>query len=498
MKLGFEQELVRAMQSTHLLVPGSRIGVAVSGGADSVALLRLLHAGRAKLGVALSVLHFDHKLRPDSTADAAFVADLAHSLDLEIYCGEVDVARVAAREKRNVEDAARRSRYEFFSGVVKTGRATNVAVAHTMDDQAETVLARVLRGSGPTGLGGIYPKAATVIRPLLGVRRAQLRQYLERLGQAWREDATNQDTTRQRARIRATLVPLLERDFSPNAVQHLADLANLSREEMHFWSAIVEDRFETLTMRSGDTVSIRIEKLLAPLDLSLAGSAMSVSDALRSLTERLVRRLYENVRHENARRDGHAELSLKHVRQVIGLAQGPAGGKRVELPGGVLATREFGVLTFGNSNAKRSRKALAETQIGRHAYHYSVELAGKATAEVSVPELDTCFRLKVIDWPRSERETTMWRSMLDLDKLRQPLILRNWLPGDNYRPRGHRKRRKLKEMLLAARIPAAARRGWPVLESAGQVVWARGIDPAEEFCVRDGTKLGVLIEERKL
>ena len=493
MKPDLEQELVRAVDRARLIVPGRRIGVAVSGGADSVALLRLLHAGRTKLGITLLVLHFDHKLRPDSATDAAFVADLARSLDLEIYCGEADVARVAAREKRNVEDAARCLRYDFFSGAVKTGRAASIAVAHTMDDQAETVLARVLRGSGPTGLSGIYPKAGAIIRPLLGVRRAELRKYLRRLGQVWHEDATNQDTARQRARIRATLVPLLECDFSPNVVEHLAHLADLSREETYFWSTIVENYFETLSTRSGEAVSIPIEKLLSPLDLKSVGSGISVSDAMRSLTERLVRRLHGSVRH-----GGRAELGLVHVRQVIRLAEGTAGSKRVELPGGVLARRDFGVLTFEQSEAKASGKAPRETQIGALAYHYPVAFGGNSAADVSVPELGTCFRLKVIDWPGAERETTMWRSMLDLDSLRQPLILRNWLPGDNYRPKGHRKRRKLKEMFLAARIPAGARPGWPVLESAGHVVWARGIDAAEEFCVKEGTKLGVLIEEREL
>src|SRR6185437_4509474 len=117
-------------------------------------------------------------------------------------------------EKRNVEDAARRLRYEFFARVVQQGQATKIAVAHTMDDQAETVVARLLRGTGPSGLAGIYPSAGTVIRPLLGIRRSALREYLHEIKQEWREDRTNLDTTRQRSRIRATLLPLLNQEFS--------------------------------------------------------------------------------------------------------------------------------------------------------------------------------------------------------------------------------------------------------------------------------------------
>lgn len=493
MKPGLERTLQQAMERTRLIVPGSRIGVAVSGGADSAALLRLLHGARTKLGVTLIVLHFDHKLRSESASDAAFVAELAGALGLEILFGEADVTRIATQEKRNVEDTARRLRYDFFASAVKRGRCTQVAVAHTMDDQAETVLARLLRGSGPSGLAGIYPEAGAIIRPLLGVRRASLREYLQSLTQPWREDATNDDTTRQRARIRASLLPLLERDFSPSAVERLAQLARLSLEETRFWSTIVEDRFEALATRSGEAVSIPIAKLLSPVDLNLREPAAQASDAMRSFTERLVRRLYKSVRS-----DDRAELSFVHVGQVMALVQAIEGGKRVELPGSVLASRDFGVLTLKCSQAKGLRKPHRATGLPDCTYQYEVDLGARSATDVSVPELGTCFRLKVIDWPEAERETTMWRSMLDLSSLRPPLILRSWLPGDNYRPKGHRKPRKLKEMLLRARVAAPARRGWPVLESAGEVVWAKGMDAAEEFCAKAGTRLGVLIEERRL
>lgn len=487
----FERALQQAIERTRLIVPGSRIGVAVSGGADSVALLRLLNTARAKLGVTLAVLHFDHKLRDESGSDAAFVAGLAASLGLEFSCGDAVVSRIALEEKRNVEDAGRRLRYAFFANAVKTGLCTQVAVAHTMDDQAETVLARLLRGSGPSGLAGIYPSAGTIIRPLLGVRRAALREYLRSVKQPWREDATNEDTTRQRARIRATLLPLLERDFSPSAVEHLAHLAQLSHEETRFWSVIVEDRFEALAAWNGESVSIPIAKLVSPLGLKLREPAPS-SDAMRTLTERLVRRLYRSVR-----RSEGSELGLVHIEQVIALTQG-APGKHVELPGGVRASRDFGALTFTSFRANGLRKPRRETRFRECAYQYTVELGLSPATDVSVPELGTCFRLKVIDWPAAERETKMWRSVLDLSSLRPPLILRSWLPGDNYRPKGRRKPRKLKEMLLAARVTPSARAGWPVLESAGQVIWAKGMDPAGEFCAKADTRLGVLIEERKL
>jgi tRNA(Ile)-lysidine synthase len=326
---------------------------------------------------------------------------------------------------------------------------------------------------------------------LLELRRAALRDYLRGLGQEWREDATNRDTKRQRARIRENLLPVLERNFSPRAAEHLAKLATLSAEEGSFWAALIEDRFETLATRRGDAVSIPIVKLLSPLELAVPGGGRR-GEPLRCLTERLVRRLYQHVQ------GNLLELTSVHVDHVIRLAEAAVGGKRVELPGGMLAARNFGELTFSREERARTRNSRKETQSGAHAYQYSIRLDACGATDVSVPELGACFRLKVIDWPSAERETTMWGSILDLDTLRPPLVLRSWQPGDGYRPRGRRKTRKLKEMLLAARVAANDRRGWPVLESGGQVVWARGMEPAEGFCAREGTRAGVLIEERKL
>ena len=165
------------------------MGVAVSGGADSVALLRLLENIREELGITLVVVHFDHQLRgAESEGDAQFTADLARSRGFEIILDREDVAAAAARNKWNIEDAARRLRYAFFQRVVSDGRAKRIAVAHTQDDQAETVLAHILRGTGLTGIGGIYPVIGAVVRPLLGERREALRDFLRGLGQEWRED----------------------------------------------------------------------------------------------------------------------------------------------------------------------------------------------------------------------------------------------------------------------------------------------------------------------
>jgi tRNA(Ile)-lysidine synthase len=484
-----EDRVLETIRRARMLAPGDRAAVAVSGGADSVALLRMLESLRDKLGITLLAVHFDHKLRgAESDADARFVEDLARERELECVVGSEDVAAAATAHKWNLEDAARRLRYAFFERVVAEGRATRIVVAHTADDQAETVLAHILRGTGPAGLAGIYPAVGSVVRPLLGERREDLREYLRQLGQNWREDSTNRDLSRQRARIRQQLVPLLERDFSSQAVNHLAGLAGFAREEEVFWSALVEDRFRALVRADKGKLGIPIHDLLAPLDLSSAAEPA----ALRTLTERLIRRLYQELR------GGPGGLTAVHVEQVIHLAAASASGSRAELPGGIMVERNFGELIFSGSHGAGRSSGGRETVSPENAYLYVVSLPAHGVASVLVPELNRRFCLKVIDWSVSERDTKRDSAVLDANLLREPLILRNWRPGDAYRPQGRRQPKKLKEMFLAGRVPSRDRASWPVLESGGRVAWARGLPPAEEFCVRADTRAGVVIEEVRL
>jgi tRNA(Ile)-lysidine synthase len=493
-------DFIRELQ---LIAPGDRVGVAVSGGADSVALLHILQSIREELGVKLAVLHFDHCLRgAESDADAQFAGELAHKSGLRFLLDHQDVAAAAKLNKWNLEDAARRLRYAFFERVIRDGQATRIAVAHTADDQAETVLAHLIRGTGPTGLGGIYPAAGSVVRPLLAVRRHELREYLRERKQSWREDSSNRDVHRLRARIRARLLPLLEHDFSPHTVERLCELARLSREEQEFWNALTDDRFRALVSTAGSAYSIRAGDLLAPLAIpqSPATSAPRprAGNGLftRSLTERLIRKLYQQLR---GTRQG---LAASHVEQVIRLAETSASGRRAELPGGVLVEKSYGVLTFSKANSIANQPSLGSEQLNKNAlsasYAYPVQLLNGGCATVSVPELGSRFRLKMIDWTCAERETRQGCSALDAARLQMPLILRNWRPGDAYRPRGRRQIHKLKHMFAEGRIPARERAAWPVLESAGRVVWARGMAPAQEFCAGDGTASGVLIEEERL
>src|SRR5271166_3503231 len=241
-------KVLRYIRERRLMRAGDRVAVAVSGGADSVALLRVLLELRSELGIVLSVAHFNHRLRgAESEADEAFVAELARQHDLEIFSGCGDVREHALTSKLSMEAAARELRYRWLTSLAESHKPNDIATAHTLDDQAETVLLKFLRGAGSRGLAGIYPEMfrgaqekIPFVRPQLCVTREEVEGYLTSLGQSWREDETNRDHRFARNRVRHELLPLLEREYNPNIRQLLSGAAELSRAEEEYWQALVE------------------------------------------------------------------------------------------------------------------------------------------------------------------------------------------------------------------------------------------------------------------
>jgi tRNA(Ile)-lysidine synthase len=476
---GLRARILDCLKKQQLLWPGDRVGAAVSGGADSVALLLLLLELREKLGVVLSVVHLNHKLRGKaSDADEKFVAKLAAEHGLEFHTASVHVAQKARKERANLEDTARRARYDYFHSLLESGALTRIAVAHTADDQAETVLAHILRGTGLTGLGGIHPVAGPVIRPLLHIRRGELRTYLQAKKQKWREDATNRDTTRTRARIRRRLLPLLEKQFQPAIVEHLATLADLAREDEAFLEAVAVRRAAELVQKCGEGLRIATTDLLEPL-----GS----KEETQALSKRLVRHIVKSLKPHSG------QLGAGHVNAVLELARHGQGGTSLPLPGGVEVRRERAGLAFHAVE----KKIASGTPSKAREFKYNIDMPSDAQ-EVRVPELRCVFRFKVIDWPGKRAETSSDGAVLDRDRLRLPLVLRNWRPGDRMRPLGHRNAHKLKRLLNEKRISRWARDGWPVLTSGGVLAWARGFHVAAEFAADERTRAGMVIAEDAL
>jgi tRNA(Ile)-lysidine synthase len=461
---------------------GERIGVAISGGADSVALLRLFVELREVLGVVVCVAHFNHKLRGKaSEADEKFVAKLATEHGLEFFVSRENIRAKARRERANLEDAARRARYAFFEQLVKEGRVSRVAVAQTADDQAETVLAHILRGTGLAGLAGIHPQAARVFRPLLGIRRAALRMYLREKRQAWREDASNRDETRMRARIRHKLMPFLEKKFQLSVVEHLCQLAELAREDNDYLEFTASCRLNVLAKENKAGISIPVRDIALGQNPKTKTEEEHSRPDLVALPKRMVREIVKRVKPRAG------ELGALHVDAVLHLAQSGHSGKILQLPGGVEVRRERDSLSF-RAAVPGEEKAEPAT----FSLHVNLPAIG---AELRLDALSRILHVRVIDWPPEGRETSETGAVLDRGRLLAPLELRNWRPGDALRPTGHQNRHTVARLLNELGASRWEKERWPVLMSAGKVAWVLGLPVADGFAVAEGSRAAVVITE---
>lgn len=460
---------------------GERIGIAVSGGADSVALLRAMLGLREDLGIVVSAVHFNHKIRGrEGDADSEFVGELAKQHGLEFHQGCDDVPAFAKKHHLSTEAAARRLRYEMFHKLLAGQSVDKIATAHTRDDQAETVLLRVLRGAGTRGLAGIHPmlklERGAIIRPMLRVTRAEVEDYLRSLGQPWREDATNTEVAYTRNRVRHELLPLLEHDYNPSVREVLAAAAEVARDEDAFWKALIEPLAETAIASDDEGATVRLD-----------------SSATQSLAVR--RRLLRLA----AERSG-LRLDFHHAEQVLGLLE-KSKGARVELPRGWRARRIGPKAIQLSQKGENSPTFRAENRAKNRAprngndspgYEYPISIPG----EVEIAQVRTVVRLSIVDKIDSA-ESYNPASLLDASRLTAPLVLRNWRAGDRMRPLHRGSEEKLKRLFQEKKIPAEQRSLWPVLTSADRVVWAKELGVVTEFAATcDAAAVRIEVEER--
>jgi tRNA(Ile)-lysidine synthase len=356
------------------------------------------------------------------------------------------------------------------------------------------VLAHILRGSGLTGLGGIHPQVGKIVRPLLAVTRADLRTYLKTRKQSWREDATNRDTSKTRARIRKQLIPLLEKSFQPRVVEHLGTLARHAREDDALLDRVTKKYIEDKVEMGGGSARIKTGDLETKnYATALNNSAAWVDDAGKALSSRLVRLVIRKLKTERAARRGPefsraGEITSLHVEQILGMARSGRSGLSLSMPGGVRVRRVHDALIFDVSEKSR---AAAKVR-----FEYKIDsLAGSPT--VHVPERSCAFRFTVIDWLSKRGETSISGEVLNGDRLSFPLTLRDWRHGDRFHARGHSKPQKLKRLFGEEGIDRWRREGWPVLVSGGKLAWVRQLGPSAEFAVGAETRVGIVITEEQ-
>lgn len=410
--------------------PGAHLLAAVSGGADSVVLLHLLRFGMEGMGITVTAAHFDHAMREESAADAAWVEGLCASWGVPLVRGR------AERPPRN-EAGAREARYAFLAEARERAGAEWIATAHHADDQAETVLFRVLRGTGVAGLAGIAPvdEARRLLRPLLSFRRRELRRYARAHRLRWREDPTNALADPARNRIRLELLPLAERTIAPGAAAALARLAELAREDEAAWERVMAGEISTLA-REEEGALVLVRERLSGYDSAVAARL------LRGLLRRL------GVVPD---RDG-TRSALRFIRTA-------PSGRVLQLPGGVRISTEFGEARL----ERRAPPPLPDAPLAIAGER------GQGTARIGGRERRVAWRPAGEGGGEGGCSATV---AVEPDQF--PLLLRGRLPGDRVRtPAGTR---TLKRLFTDRRVPRHERARVAVLADArGRVLWVPGL-----------------------
>ena len=445
----------RTVVAHDMLHPGSVVVAMVSGGADSISMLRALASGAVASQLRLSVLHVNHLLRGgDAEADEAFVCATAAQLDVPCRAVRFDVADWASAEGLNLEDAGRRVRYRFAEeeldarcadAQVSSGLG-RIATAHTRDDRVETFLMRLATGAGPGGLTAVHAVRGRVVRPLIDVSRAEVVAYLDALGQAWREDATNEDTSRLRARVRHELVPALQA-IAPGAAESLPrSLALLADDD-----ALLAEMAEAFVHDFTEPVS----------GAGLAFDRACMGTLSRTMARRVVRAALLAEFPQAVR------LEASHVEAVVEGMGDPAFAR--DLPGGLQARGEYGLLVVTPPAQARVLAPALLTLPGRA----RLGPGGSIEAETSTPD-------SLSDDPTI--------ALIDADVVGDTLVVDSVRPGDRIRPLGMVGTRKVADVLTDAKVPRRKRGVTPVVRDGERIVWVAGVRLADEVKITETTR----------
>ncbi len=453
---------VRTYMGHHnMLSPGDRVIVSVSGGPDSVALLHILHHTGPELGVSLHVFHLDHGLRGEASAeDALYVRELADRLGLPSTIVGLG-PEVIKRLRGSVQATARAIRQAEIRKIALRIGANKVAVGHNLEDQAETVLMRLLRGTGLRGLSGIYPTRAisglTYIRPLLETPRKEIERYCHEHELSPRIDASNSKSDYARNRIRLELLPELARKYNPAITVQLSQLAAVLREEDQLLDSLTDAAWA---------------RCVAPGEggegVALVGHVL-LSEPL-ALARRVVRRAIREVA------GPEADLGLSAVSQVLEAAGRQQGTHRLTLPGGVRVHVEYGICRF----SLEAPLSPIETE--------PTEWPVATEGVTEIPELG----LRVESAPGPEAQGP-FEVALDAEKLPGPLAIRFRRPGDRMWLTGMDGSKKLQDILVDAKVPRRLRDRLPLLVSGDDVVWVIGHRLDRRFLAGKGTNRPLLV-----
>jgi len=463
----FEQKVGDFIKANELFGPADKILLAVSGGADSTALLYAMRALSSEnvFDAKLLCAHINHQLRgAEADSDEDFVIAQSAELKLAVTTKRVDVRGFAGRNKLSIETAARKLRIKNLLEIARANNCDCVATAHQKNDNAETILQRLTRGTGFRGLGGIWPMRVfndgfKFVRPLLCVRRDEIIKYLEQRNLKWRQDHTNADCTYRRNYIRHRLLPALQQDCSGSLVEQLSELSESARR----FYKLVRSRADEVWQKVADCVG---EKVTLDSKMLLAQSQpVMVELARRSLTAICC---------------GERDLTQRHYEGILRLAEQNVSGRKIDLPGEFVVGAEYGNLIFSGPE----KKTHSEEQFVKS---IRLEVPGQTRFGRNLVKA-AIFEADEEEFEKFKAEKTKFIERFDFDKIKPPLVVRLRKPGDRFVPLGLGEEKKVGKFLTAARVPQEVRQKLLIVADSKKIIWVWPIRIGEQAKVTSGTR----------
>ena len=437
----------KTLKKYNMLTQGEKVVLGVSGGADSIAMLYALNE-LIDYGLELIVAHLNHGIREEEAKrDSDFVKETAKSLGLTFVYGEVDTLKFKEESALSLEDAARTLRYKFFNQVLNKHYATKIATAHTMDDQAETVLMRLLRGSGSKGLSGIPPVSNSIVRPLIDTSRSEVEEYLRSKKVEWVEDTTNESKEFLRNRVRHDLLVELE-SYNPQIKETLSRTADILRAEEEFISKEALKHF-------GD--------IFSPNKSELIGDLKHYRNIDKSLRFSLLRLAIEKIT------GSLKNISSIHIVSADDFLLSDAASGEVELPQGTVMVKGYDIFLV-------TKKSELERE-----FSYTIQTVGKW----SFPEFEVELSILKTDTLDENDESVAY---FDPETVKFPLQVRNFNPGDRFSPLGMTTSKKLQDYFTDIKLPQFLRSRVPIFICSGEIMWLGGIRLDNRFKITDKNK----------
>jgi tRNA(Ile)-lysidine synthase len=445
----------------RMIESGDSVVVAVSGGPDSIALLKVLETLSDEYGLTLITAHLNHGLREEADRESEFVREISKEMGIEFECLTVDINFLRKGAGRSIEDTSRDVRYKFLNDVVKRHHAHKIALGHHLNDQVETVLMNFLRGSGPAGLKGMLPaRDAMYIRPLLYVSRKEIVSYLDFHKIPFMSDDSNTEDIYLRNRIRHLLIPELTASYNPWLEQSLSNMAEIMRLEDDFMKTVTDKILSEWGTEADESNVVRIK-----------------ISQLRKYHEAVQRRVIKNILLRST--PNGQGIGYAHIKAVEDLAHSNHPSGHLNLPYNIEVRREYDFLVVSEVG-KFDRKVLKEPD----QVFYKVTLPGS----VDIAELGKTFIFDLVEPPVQIKSNRQDIIFMDYDRITLPLIIRTGKPGDRIQPLGMKGTKKIKSYFIDEKVPVSLRRDIPLLLDQESVLWIAGMRMSERVKITKKTR----------